>query len=1697
MSLDPAEISNIALQANAPSIGLADATSTYQNARKSSYVADAYIEPAAYDYIRARTNGTIINKPEKVAVGSHGAATQCRKWMVDEIHNRFFEYDAALRRWDVKKSHQRVRFLIIGAADHELYRYKDIRNVSFYVANFEARDRGRFSRVLLEGNAAPGGFKEKLLSGCAALGIVPGRVYYQDLPNEGEHFDLLLCYDSAYNIDAAQWALWFHRTRAVGAFCSLIMPPELMFPDMPPCPYYTLRTVSNPRVMKGLAGDVVTPAGALFSGYTAARDAVKALLFGTGVEISAIPVRDGVPPLATPGHKRFVHVYFHTASRTVVGGPGAALSLEALAQIVGEPDGDALRRKLAPLDDWLQQMCDVYNTVAKPRLFDIVSGKLRSIEHSFGAWVSESLGADAFSLYEDVSLNWLQAKGGFDHGYYHNKATWKAYYAPGWVVPPVTVYDDDGVRRVVAPQTQIVVETLKKAWLSTVLYMYPTTKCGRLSVLHALPEADHYVKVLNLHRSTRYWRKGVGKFVYDSVHTSLLFPFLSYVSAVTQTQLDGVDIMAQLITWLRRQLNTPPVISGHPTTSLDFSPMDYAPLALSCLCYVREVRDRICVLLDVFRKRSAAGRFGQWLLGLFDDTIVERLVNWLGDDGLRGKYLISGDKVVIEEVEFAGFEEDRVGLSGALIPVPPSGGPPAPSQPVSAALAVNPAAGQVAPPSMVQAVANALQGATFVEAISDDKDCPVCKARDYNPSKVPFAKCKHNPATIDIACTMTSILDWISELRDDTEDKGVSLTELKRKAADAIRNTVPLDQHELRVKAEVRLVIGPPGTGKSVLGRDIASLTLQQGAARGVYDPFLIVSPMRAVGDDFDNAWDSQRRIRLKMIKDGQAGAGNFYFKTTHYALCMPPMPVSGVIVEECGAVDFRLVAILAHRFKAPIYLIGDPNQTTLVGGKEGVPLFESFATIGYQPDDFNVHSLVKNFRNPENCIPLLNLNTADPMLPASGRHYAILVHHVDKEPNWIYNLPTLPPEAPTQWKHIMFTKATAKLVWPDLGENERPKAYTVRSNQGKTYDNVALHISSMDVVSVNGSKGPRLAYEKPQLLVAFSRHKYRLVVVVHGDYKAVDAWMKPLGINNVHHSNLNDTYVAPNHLLVQDAPPPEETKELTLKYAPPCNSSIVEPTVRPEALGIENDVDDLKTAARNAPLTGKYNKVLFGPDARHDLTQGGVPRSDFAEPVVRISAPVTIAPQMAEQREAQRSIIARQAATRKQKEMSEATKSYVRHKLGVFAQLFVQRPSGDFEDLLLKHVAEWYRDACDRNYFGRFDGQNVDVGLGLWDEAYAGRFRASMKMQVKVPNVQKKATIAEIWAKAGQALVAADVPEVIRDGILVRFLTEALLSCFKTEGYYRVVLNYKCTERQFEEKLQDAVSGVFGNSNVSSISGDVKEADMSQTQGDIALFAMMVGIILDGLQLFSTPVEAQVWIDRIMKMCEGAIGRKVDGPEIKFETDAKVQSGQTWTYVRTTLVVLGHVLLYFLNVDNPQPMVITVSGDDSDVIAQKLPTDNELWVARARIEAFSNMVIEMTRNPPGEGTEFCGRLIHLGRGKVEVMPFLHRRYMRVLALQTPEKNAVEYIAEYQKSIRTWLRDARMRGAERVIVVNAAKLESMQRKTPTWLRSAQGLDFHDAYTQSRAEWDYLDSFSKTSVQEILDNMSRVTYNRCL
>nr|QWC36503.1 polyprotein [Bemisia tabaci beny-like virus 3] len=284
------------------------------------------------------------------------------------------------------------------------------------------------------------------------------------------------------------------------------------------------------------------------------------------------------------------------------------------------------------------------------------------------------------------------------------------------------------------------------------------------------------------------------------------------------------------------------------------------------------------------------------------------------------------------------------------------------------------------------------------------------------------------------------------------------------KAIKATKRILESNPNGISREVEVDFITGGPGTGKSVVIRELAAMYEDSGLLVHVVVPF------DALRQEYYNA---------KMLR---APDRTFTATTPFHALAAGASDV--LIVDEATAVSWQLIyALLIKHGPKHLILVGDKSQTKLNAAQgEGLDIL----SYNLNWETIPTHEMIWNYRLDAWRVKFLNKTYG----------YSMRTRRLDDIPPTVMTIEQYKEAVANTslviGRELVFSHSSSEGTFgyvSNAAKISNIENHSVRTAQGMTYDNVAVSYSLADtnVASAHG-----------MLCVAISRARYKTVFVVH-----------------------------------------------------------------------------------------------------------------------------------------------------------------------------------------------------------------------------------------------------------------------------------------------------------------------------------------------------------------------------------------------------------------------------------------------------------------------------------------------------------------------------------------------------------------------------------------------------------------------
>lgn len=1586
-------------QANASVIAISDATQRVKDQGRAAIRVPEMMSQRGVTFLSSRSQYSLDFLQTKKVTGSHPVMSAMRNVVFDRWLHKFFEMSNEKGHWVPKPAYSTTVFLFLGCADREITLFGRNLNCYFHIANFEAKDFGRTEKLQIAGSTVGDDEVSRIIAGAAHYGVLSHRLFIGEFPTT-LRAQYLVGFDMAYNMSGAVWADLFHHTGAIKAYITLLCPFELIAPELPANDVYECGSVRTFRSIKGSQSTQrVWKRGT--ETYKIALDSLRRDVRQHGYDIILRPMRGFF------GKKHFGSVGVSYTHHVFMPSKGEVVSPAEYQRMHAQDVALAL----SVVDDLYETLCEVYRKSKRPSIGERIVAKFEEMEHDLRGFTNEVFGLDPSAQFEDFQIRFKSDTGTYDHAYTHNRATWREYFSPGWMIPPdvaLRVDEEGEVDSDVRGTTQLVVQHVFQLGIMHLIEIFPTTKSGALTARFSLPRVDQYAKILNVEGSLKSWRAGVArKFKFCVYPLSVLDPVRSYLKSLSPEQIFQKTTFSTACQFLRRQFSAADIMPGQVTQSVaTMTDSDMTRIFLACVLEAREFFNTIDNVITAYTKTGLSERFAARIWGMFDDTCIESFFKAYSESRWKGQFVTP----VVNSYMFTTHFEEIADLPPVEhLPVSAEEDEGAEDAPEVPDVVVSDDGVVDFAPAMVAEPAEPadpdpkplLRKGKNREKV--DNSCNVCRYAKLAYGETHFRRCEHHDPFVWIQIKRKELEEYVTQLASNDADP-VGIVKVKEIAKKAINDR--LYDHHARV--EVRLIVGPPGTGKSFLARDIMEqMYLEKVHQKGAGFSALVVAPFNALQSDYTGSGVRASKGKLRFTTE------HVTFKTLHRAYAEIGKAWDVLIVDELGGFDMRFIQLFAccHP-EVPIYMFGDPNQTTLRKSEGVAPFYWLEDNIKGGLKAINTHSLYRNYRNPDQCVLMANGFTQDVMEPCTGRKGGITAVWADHRPNWWKKgdpdsvLDALGVKY-AACDHFAFTKKTYALAFPDCKEGDEQ---TVRADQGKTHDFVVLYVSNADASLLHGESGDA------QTLVALTRHRYQLIIVFLDSGSRLVNWAQRVGFR--HWSEYANTRMPARFAHAAfDVKEQESVKEAM--ELPGANAAQVHQLGRAEALAVDNTLDHYKTIAAATPVAVPTRAYKLGVDWRHDLTAANLPKV-AVKVVERLVSDPDVLQQRVSGHTVRAALAGRQNRQLADKVIPENARQPLYEAVVHLDNLLKDYAVPNLYDELTDDLVNWLEAAQQRNYIARAEAQGDDL-VGADMKAWHGTaslLRGSMKAQAKITNLQKGAPDLH---KIGQALTATTANQCVRNAVFFRLLQTIDTLTDKRTGPHVLLSKQKKPEAQFNAEWRSAMKQ-FDRTPCKARYHDGSQTDSGSTRGTTDLVALRLAIMCAKVNLFGAKDEEDEthrflrYYDLLYELMNCA-GLVVRGHNITFSVRCITPSGELYTLLKTEMSVSTLGLLSSIPRDSYAPFVAVKTGDDFIIWAPKLFDQPAM---DALISSFTNIKLTRYDCDPGWALEFGGSLMtqyQMSDGSYMpcVAPYLARRVKKAFNTEYRDE---KHFNESQKAFR-------------------------------------------------------------------------------
>lgn len=1225
------------------------------------------------------------------------------------------------------------------------------------------------------------------------------------------------------------------------------------------------------------------------------------------------------------------------------------------------------------------------------------------------------------ALFRPHRARWLRVTyrceaGAGQIGYEHDADNWARYFEPGWNVPSHVI--SDGLRNEVVPAQSFVLERKLQMCYMHVWCLTRAHVGGTLPCAYTLPDVDRYVYVLDVMGTYQAWRGGFGKFVYKSYRRSDVDPVFAYVMSLLAKQIDDPDAEANVSLYIRRTMTMAQytAMEGHSVSLILRD--EYTTIAVAAVMYAKYTKSLISEIKS--RTTGLLSRFVGAILGIFDGTALADFFHWLFVSKWSGKVYIPGpserdlDVTLLDPVpvEPWSFQND--------VPKPQSKAPEEPH----------------------------VEGDVPVH-------CVLCEVFSNCGYPKESYKCQHRNSVVEWKLTEAQMKQFHNELREvDLDPEGIA--RVKTLANDVVKRRLQEQKHLV----PSYFLLGLPGTGKTYTILSVICDYVARAKAVGKSVKVLVALPFNKLASEYEN-------VKFKYAGQTYDLSDVIVVKTVHRAIAEPPLGYAAVFVDELGALDMKVLTMLAHAHKgADFFLAGDPNQTQLLQ-EEGDNVFDYLRETEQPFEERNVHTLLWNRRNPESAVVAAN-KFIDPkygqMVAKSGRTNPIRVV-TDKA-----QLERLAPNWKKYYKMSFSHRGWAENCPSE--KSDRPegkiKGQTVRSSQGLTRDNVLLYVTK---------HCHKRLLEDCQSLVALTRHRYDLVIYVTDQTSGISAWLERFGMNWMQH--IGADVPAVGHVLAAEI---EEREPIEGNPRPSADASRAHMHVSDLDLATGEPLPE-KIAASLLPKDKKFKDFETNDDCNAALGSNGLVdrRVTAAHRLVDGYANID---QLSGQRNTEYTALVRQGQQMRQVDFTEDLRSRWTPRLNALVSLMRFEVLDPIDEMTV--ILEALRDGHTRNYQGRAYAEDVDPMMIMADithlEATLGRMtierakqRVTQKMDTKIVNQQKAAG----WDKVGQALASLPAKSIAATYVKMRLMGRAVFAAFKNTF---VSIKHYVTDEQFERDADRRLNEMKFPDRVY-LDGTATDAGATRASSGVTELFVEMCMKKSGMTYFAQSSNGRRELFSIGESI--ALCRQTDilCGALKWRAGYATPTGATDTYFSTTVYVL---LAAFVMYRPEGPRTLFSGGDDASWVAAKLIEEPK---GAKLVRDTCNIEFTAVRQTGAGTMEFCGSLFCFAQDGSFCTQNLVRRVRKVFgSLYKDDK----HYGEAMVSVRDWVK--RHSGAKGAQLLRAAAytLRELSR------RNANGdlvhpMDMSAAYVLAQEYFEALDSASKLSWKDFLVLAKKYTF----
>jgi hypothetical protein len=698
----------------------------------------------------------------------------------------------------------------------------------------------------------------------------------------------------------------------------------------------------------------------------------------------------------------------------------------------------------------------------------------------------------------------------------------------------------------------------------------------------------------------------------------------------------------------------------------------------------------------------------------------------------------------------------------------------------------------------------------------------------------------------------------------------------------------------------IEYIRGGPGCGKSYIIQQL----LNSGDG--------VVLPFRALKGEYtkfasDNKLDITVRTFHAMILDNKVSirSGTMY-------------------VDEFTSLPYEWLAIAAQKLALKrIVLVGDLSQCNTIEGVEGMANINHID--GLAEGKIRTHLLKRNFRNPSGIVGLLNEHENYEM-EAMRPDFPIVKMDLDTYHAKYASREDIPPDE--RFFDICFSRKSQD----ELAKIAEIKAETVRSCQGLTKVNVALHVRKHDRL---------LTRVSPLRIVGLSRHKEKLFIVTDGTREAESfaEFVTTLGAN-VAQKAVEDIGGAVAHVEAVAQVPYGEAKKPKAALLPVPATAPIEDVMRMNGTDRAHVPENIVGSV--IAVTAVRSGVMVVPDPQSLISSKGAPIETKEYEVFAHGNQNNFSPDITWQ--TLNSFFGRYMS-QSGKPRFDQSKLELAHKI---ANKF-------FDDNIdeIRPISEVERGHIQATYMKQLGRQKLIKRLQRDQEGAINSVSFFLKVQAKVYAHAIKAE------KYGQGVASLNT----NAATLYRGFFRMFSECFALSLKSHVLLEHGKTS---EQVIEQAV-GMLKQHPEHGVSMDhMPQAYVDFTEFDKAQCEFSMAIEAQILLRFGVPEYLiKVYFD-IRRGCP--MTARVQGAKVaKGRSTSEKMSGEPGTLIMNTIVsaCLSHYVL-----EAKGPYIMFCKGDDvvKKGAGMQVDFDREQEIFRA-----SNMALKITM---GDKLDWCGYTI-------------------------------------------------------------------------------------------------------------------------